>query len=324
MHVGPALLEREEGGVEAGQPVGIRHRPPIVADAAVVPQFTHIGSKPCDSAHNVRHGPAPTSAIPQDLPAGCTTSTPVGCTPPRSASPATRRRRRTSSRTSSSGVWRKPRSFDAPSRRASAPYLRLMARSRALDLWREGQAAGRASDRLKVVVGRGGGAHGRPAGPPPSSSRTTARSWGATPLRKLPEAQREALVLAYWGGLTADQIAQRSQVPLGTAKSRIRLGLAQASARSAGTPSCRPPDGFRPGRRYPRTLVRPPSRRARGAADGGTIAGPGRGAGWGESAAAAAVATLVRARHSTATGRGREPVSSPRRHPGRQLQGGLP
>jgi RNA polymerase sigma-70 factor (ECF subfamily) len=34
-------------------------------------------------------------------------------------------------------------------------------------------------------------------------------------------------VLAYWGGMTADQIAKRSGVPLGTAKSRIRLGLAK-------------------------------------------------------------------------------------------------
>src|SRR3954470_24374747 len=49
-------------------------------------------------------------------------------------------------------VWRRPGAFDA--RRGDlGPYLRLMARSRALDLWREGQAAGRASDRLKVVVG---------------------------------------------------------------------------------------------------------------------------------------------------------------------------
>ncbi len=46
-------------------------------------------------------------------------------------------------------------------------------------------------------------------------------------LGKLPDAQREAIVLAYWGGLTADQIARRSQVPLGTAKSRLRLGLAR-------------------------------------------------------------------------------------------------
>ena len=34
-------------------------------------------------------------------------------------------------------------------------------------------------------------------------------------------------MLAYWGGLTADEIARRSNVPLGTAKSRIRLGLAR-------------------------------------------------------------------------------------------------
>src|SRR5215210_9518625 len=48
-------------------------------------------------------------------------------------------------------LWRRPASFDA-ARGELGPYLRLMARSRALDLWREGQAAGRASDRLKVVV----------------------------------------------------------------------------------------------------------------------------------------------------------------------------
>ena len=34
-------------------------------------------------------------------------------------------------------------------------------------------------------------------------------------------------MLAYWGGMTAGEIARRSDVPLGTAKSRIRLGLAR-------------------------------------------------------------------------------------------------
>src|SRR3712207_3344201 len=48
-------------------------------------------------------------------------------------------------------LWRRPEAFDA-SRGELGSYLRLMARSRALDLWREGQAAGRASDRLKLVV----------------------------------------------------------------------------------------------------------------------------------------------------------------------------
>ena len=119
-------------------------------------------------------------------------------------------------------VWRRPQSFD--SRRGElGSYLRLMARSRALDLWREGQALGRASDRLKVVVEMSEErTDERPAA---AVERDDSRAAVRDALRRLPESQREALVLAYWGGLTADQIAQRSHVPLGTAKSRIRLGL---------------------------------------------------------------------------------------------------
>ncbi len=48
-------------------------------------------------------------------------------------------------------LWRRPQSFDS-GRGELGSYVRMMARSRALDLWREGQAAGRASDRLKLVV----------------------------------------------------------------------------------------------------------------------------------------------------------------------------
>jgi RNA polymerase sigma-70 factor, ECF subfamily len=121
-------------------------------------------------------------------------------------------------------VWRKPEKFDAR-RGELGSYLRLMARSRALDLWREGQAAGRATDRLKVVVGQDEPrADERPA---QTVERDSDRSAVREALAELPDPQREALVLAYWGGLTADQIAQRSNVPLGTAKSRIRLGLAK-------------------------------------------------------------------------------------------------
>ncbi len=121
-------------------------------------------------------------------------------------------------------LWRNPDKFD--SRRGQlGPYLKLMGRSRALDLWREGQAAGRASDRLKVVVGR---TEGRvDDAPVDAAERDEAREGVRAALRTLPSAQREALVLAYWGGMTADEIARRSDVPLGTAKSRIRLGLAR-------------------------------------------------------------------------------------------------
>ena len=41
-------------------------------------------------------------------------------------------------------------------------------------------------------------------------------------------------MLAYWGGMTADEIARRSHVPLGTAKSRIRLGLAKLREECTG------------------------------------------------------------------------------------------
>jgi RNA polymerase sigma-70 factor (ECF subfamily) len=119
-------------------------------------------------------------------------------------------------------VWRNPGKFD--SRRGElGSYLRLMARSRALDLWREGQAAGRASDRLKLVVSQQEArVDERPA---VMAERESDRDMIREALRHLPDSQREAVVLAYWGGLTADQIAKRAGVPLGTAKSRIRLGL---------------------------------------------------------------------------------------------------
>jgi RNA polymerase sigma-70 factor (ECF subfamily) len=121
-------------------------------------------------------------------------------------------------------LWRRPTAFDAR-RGELGSYLRLMARSRALDLWRETQAAGRASDRLKIVVAAD---DGRPEERPSDAAELgDARSTVRDALRRLPETQREALVLAYWGGLTADEIARRSAVPLGTAKSRIRLGLAK-------------------------------------------------------------------------------------------------
>jgi RNA polymerase sigma-70 factor, ECF subfamily len=127
-------------------------------------------------------------------------------------------------------LWRRPEAFD--SRRGElGPYLRLMARSRAVDLWREGHAAGRASDRLMLVVAaRGERVEDVPAA---ATELDEARATVREALHKLPRSQREALVLAYWGGMTADEIARRLQVPLGTAKSRIRLGLARLRAECA-------------------------------------------------------------------------------------------
>jgi RNA polymerase sigma-70 factor (ECF subfamily) len=119
-------------------------------------------------------------------------------------------------------LWRRPESFN-PERGDLGTYLRLMGRSRALDLWREGQVRGRAADRLKLVAEE----PRVEEHPAVLTERDQDRAEVREALGRLPEAQREAIVLAYWGGLTADQIARRAHVPLGTAKSRIRLGLAR-------------------------------------------------------------------------------------------------
>ena len=56
-------------------------------------------------------------------------------------------------------------------------------------------------------------------------------------LRTLPEEQRGALVMAYIEGATQQEIAQRTGAPLGTVKTRLRLGLEKLRQAMTGEPA---------------------------------------------------------------------------------------
>jgi len=121
-------------------------------------------------------------------------------------------------------LWRKPTSFDA-SRGNLGSYLTMMARSRALDRWRTRVARDSAVDRVKQQI-RPESVVAEDAAEPVLRRDGSRRMLHA--LDKLPGDQREAVLLAFGKGLTAREIASAAGVPLGTAKSRVRLGLAKA------------------------------------------------------------------------------------------------
>ena len=58
-----------------------------------------------------------------------------------------------------------------------------------------------------------------------AAERAADRSVVTSALDRLPGPQREVLELAYYGGLTQTEIAERIKQPLGTVKTRTRLGL---------------------------------------------------------------------------------------------------
>jgi RNA polymerase sigma-70 factor (ECF subfamily) len=106
------------------------------------------------------------------------------------------------------------------------PYLKLLARSRALDLWRRSRTGDRIQYRLEEQAGT---PLADTVAPEAALMRATERRLARAAVRRLPDEQRQAVGLAYWAGLSAQELATAERIPLGTAKSRVRLGLARLS-----------------------------------------------------------------------------------------------
>ncbi len=121
-------------------------------------------------------------------------------------------------------VWRSRGSFD-PARGSARAWLFTLIRHRSLDLMRrtrrddDRRQPGDALDSLLALGSVEADAAQRD---------DAARVRGS--LLKLPVAQREVILLAYFGGLTHTEIAARLKLPTGTVKGRMRLGLRKLTA----------------------------------------------------------------------------------------------
>lgn len=119
-------------------------------------------------------------------------------------------------------VWRTAASYD-PGRGRVEAWLIQIARSRAIDRYRRLERQGRAQASSEE------NAHQMPMveihGPESDVILSERTQEMVLALGQLPEAQRRAIELAYYKGLSHTEIASATGESLGTIKTRIRLGL---------------------------------------------------------------------------------------------------
>ena len=114
-------------------------------------------------------------------------------------------------------VWRTASNYD-PDRAQVSTWLFTIARNRAIDATR--RRAARPVDPHEEIWS---------ADESPDTADLVSAADDATrvaaAMAELPDAQREALSLAYFDGLSHSEIAERLRLPVGTVKGRIRLAL---------------------------------------------------------------------------------------------------
>jgi RNA polymerase sigma-70 factor (ECF subfamily) len=120
-------------------------------------------------------------------------------------------------------AWRRARDFDEQ-RGSVGAWLTTIARTRAIDRLRSRSSAIRASVASAIEA----------PDPAPSPGDAAMQRQMQERVRRaletLPEEQRQALELAYFEGLSHSEIAERTSQPLGTVKTRVRLGMEKLEA----------------------------------------------------------------------------------------------
>jgi RNA polymerase sigma-70 factor (ECF subfamily) len=119
-------------------------------------------------------------------------------------------------------IWQGAGSFQ-PGGSFSA-WLAGIARHRAIDMTRSRRHRARAREEALAEYTLGGAANESLA------DALVLRTVVRAALAELPPAQRQAIELAFYGGLTHVEIARRLGEPVGTVKSRMRLGLTRLRA----------------------------------------------------------------------------------------------
>ena len=168
-------------------------------------------------------------------------------------------------------VWRKARLYD-PARGSVAAWLYTISRNSLVNRLR--------ADRRRTDDAALADAFPEPDPPPTSEQALVAaelRRSLAGSLAALPPEQREILESAYWRGQTPQECAEERRIPLGTVKTRVRLGLERLRGRLRLRPR-RPPGRCRSAAEHPDAGRGDAALRRSGRpAAGGAGAGPGGG-----------------------------------------------